>query len=72
MSFLGFIGSRLASYSWMRAFATSEQARRNRSFSGSNLLLFARVSGFTVIVAVAMVRISVFAMTRLLSGEEQL
>lgn len=55
MSFFGFVGSRLDSYSWIRAFATSEQARKKRSFSGGNFARRARVSGRTVMVAVAIV-----------------
>lgn len=57
MSFLGFEMSFCDSYSWMSAFAISEQARIYRSFSGTCFAFFLAtfLEGGIVTVMVAMV-----------------
>lgn len=52
MSFRGWEGSLIASWSSMRAFATSAQHRKKRSFSDARLLSFFRTVAVIVVVAI--------------------
>ena len=50
ISFFGFVGSICDSYSWIRAFAISEQALMYRSFSGGSFSFFLDLEGGGIVI----------------------